>query len=285
MNENYQQPAPAINDWLARSVSELRSAGITSASLDAEIILAHTLRKNRPYLHAHGDQIINARTEEIADARLALRLDRVPIAYIIGHKEFYGRHFKVTTATLIPRPESEAIIDVLNDIVPKNQPLLPDQILRLVDIGTGSGILGITAKLEHPELDVTLVDISVPALNVAENNAQLLHAIVQTVKSDLLTSYPFTPDIILANLPYVDSSWERSLETDKEPEIALFAGDGGLAVINKLVVQAGARLAPAGTLILEADPTQHHAIIALARRYKLQKTHLQDYCIAFEKSD
>ena len=97
-----------IRIWLRDAAEQLASVGIPSALLDAEIILAHTLRKSRTWLHAHGDETINIRDLEIANARLDLRLDRTPIAYIIGHKEFYSRLFKVTPSVLIPRPESEA---------------------------------------------------------------------------------------------------------------------------------------------------------------------------------
>jgi release factor glutamine methyltransferase len=145
-----------LKDWLDSATNQLAAIGIKSARLDAEIILDHTISKNRTYLHAHDDELLDGRSMEIADARLALRLDHVPIAYIIGHKEFYGRKFQVTTATLIPRPESETLIDMLRDLLPKNQPLFSEQKIRLVDVGTGSGNLGITAKLEFPELHVTL---------------------------------------------------------------------------------------------------------------------------------
>ena len=282
MNENSQQPVLAIDAWLQSATDILKAAQISTASLDAEILLAHTLRKHRTYLHAHGDEPLDARMQEIADARIALRSDHVPVAYIIGHKEFYGRRFKVTTATLIPRPESETMIDVLKEVLPKNKSLFNEKI-RVVDIGTGSGILGITAKLEWPELDVTLVDISLPALKVAEANAQALHAHVQTLKSDLLTNYPFTPDIILANLPYVDASWERSIETDKEPSIALFAGDGGKALIYKLITQAATLLKSKGVIVLEADPTQHNAITEFAHRHGFHLLHQDAYCIALER--
>jgi release factor glutamine methyltransferase len=281
MSENLQQQT-YINDWLRSATEELESVGIESAHLDAEIILAHTLNKPRTYLHAHDDSTIDARTEEIANARIALRTDRIPIAYIIGHKDFYGRRFKVTTATLIPRPESEILIETIAEVLPKNLSLFPDETIRLVDIGTGTGILGITAKLEHPELDVTLLDISLPALKVAETNAKRLEADVKIMKSDLLESYPFRPSIIVANLPYVDKDWERSPETDSEPELALFAGDGGKALINKLLTQATSRLEPNGVLILEADPVQHADIIknALTARFNLIKQ--QDYCLALK---
>jgi release factor glutamine methyltransferase len=280
MNENLQQPM-LVNDWLASATAELKSAEIASAGLDAEIILAHTMKESRTHLHAHSEEILDARTEEIANARLALRMDHVPIAYIIGHKEFYGRRFSVTTATLIPRPESETLIDVLKEILPKNHALFTDQKVRVVDVGTGSGVLGITAKLEDPEIDVTLVDISVPALKVAESNAELLGAKVQTLKSDLLASYPFTPDIIIANLPYVDASWQRSVETDKEPALALFASDGGMALIKKLLVQASSILSSGGIVILEADPEQHPALITYAESLSFTLHEKRDYCLSF----
>ena len=270
-----------VNDWLASATAKLKSTEIASAGLDAEIILAHTMKEGRTHLHAHGEEVLDARTEEIANARLALRMDHVPIAYIIGHKEFYGRRFKVTTATLIPRPESETLIDILKEVLPKNHALFNDQKIRIVDVGTGSGILGITAKLEDPETNVTLLDISVPALKIAEANAELLGVKVQTIKSDLLASYPFTPDIIIANLPYVDASWQRSLETDKEPALALFATDGGMALIKRLLVQASSILKSGGIVILEADPEQHPALITYAESlgFKLYGNH--DYCLSF----
>ncbi len=263
---NSQPKTPAIKDWLHAAAQQLAAHGIPTPRLDAEIILAHTLRKSRTFLHAHGDDRIEPRLIEIADARLELRGDRTPIAYIIGHREFYGRQFRVTPATLIPRPESEAIIDMLKDILPDTPSLLP-QAKKLVDIGTGSGILGITAKLEHPSLDVTLLDISRHALAVATTNAKRLDADVTITPSDLLANYPLAADIIIANLPYVDSSWERSPETDHEPEIALFAKDDGLRLINKLIAQAPSHLSPGGYLLLEADPRQHARIATTGKTH------------------
>ena len=117
MNANSQQKTLAISEWIRSAFTRLKDADIPSPRLDAEIILAHTLRKGRTYLHAHSDESLTDRELEVAEARLQLRLDRTPIAYIIGHKEFYGRQFRVTPATLIPRPESEAIIDILKDVL------------------------------------------------------------------------------------------------------------------------------------------------------------------------
>ena len=272
-----------IHDWLIDAHRRLAALNIPSARLDAELILAHTLRKPRTWLHSHGDDTLDSRMREIAGARLDLRLDRVPVAYIIGHKEFYGRRFKVTTATLIPRPESETLIELIDEALPKNERLIKDRPLRLVDVGTGSGNLGITAKLEYPELDVTLIDISRHALNIADDNARAQHAEVETLQSDLLASYPFIADIIVANLPYVNPEWERSPETNHEPASALFATNNGLKLIFDLLVQTKEKLALGGKLILEADPEQHDAIKKEAARHGLVLHTQREYGLLFDK--
>lgn len=282
MNENSPQTL-LVKDWLDDATRQLVFAEVPSARLDSELILSHTLRQNRSWLHAHDDEELSSRDIEIANARLDLRLDHVPVAYIIGHKEFYGQRFRVTTATLIPRPESETLIDLLETAIPKNAALLAETPLKLVDVGTGSGILGITAKLRYPELEVTLADISRHALKIAEQNAQALHADVAVLRSDLLTSYPFVADIIIANLPYVDPEWERSKELQHEPEEALFAGDGGKSLIFKLLAATKQKLATGGSLILEADPEQHDAIKAEAKKYGLLLADQKDYGLLFQK--
>ncbi len=266
---------PAINAWLKDAAEQLATIGIKSALLDAEIILSHTLKKSRTYLHAHGDDQLSLRENDIANARLDLRLDRTPIAYIIGHKEFYGRMFKVTPAVLIPRPESEDCITLLSTY-------FTQQCKTLLDVGTGSGCLGITASLEHPALSVTLSDTSRHALTVATQNATSLQAKVRIVKSDLLSNIPETYSCIIANLPYVDTSWDRSPETNFEPKQALFAEDNGVALINKLLNQAPSHLAFNGLLILEADPYQHQRIITYAARVGFKHLETKDYAIAFQ---
>lgn len=258
-----------IQEWLTEAVDLLKAKDIPSARLDAELILAHTLRESRTYLHAHPDQELDDRQEDIASARLELRLDRTPVAYIVGHKEFYGRRFKTTPAALIPRPESETIIEVLQAILPTTLPLVKDS-KRLVDVGTGTGCIGITAKLEWPELDVTLTDISQHALTLAKQNASLLKADVAFHKGNLLRGYNTPLDIIVANLPYIDKQWEVSPETHAEPELALYATDDGLFLIKQLIDQAVELLRPQGSLILESDIRQHAAIIQFASARGLQ---------------
>jgi len=257
-----------IAEWIKESANNLADNAIPSARLDAEIILAHTLNRPRTYLHAHGEDELDSRRRDIADARIQLRLDRVPIAYIIGHKEFYGRRFYVTPDVLIPRPESEAMITLLKKYLPKNA-------VQLVDVGAGSGALGITAKLELPNLAVTMLDISKSALKIAAKNAETYLADIKTIESDLLNQYPLVADVILANLPYVDRTWnDRSPEIDSEPDVALYADDHGLKLIKELLSSAKAKLSKNGLIVLEADTRQHAAIVSFATNagYKLLET-------------
>lgn len=272
----------SIAEWVKKSSTALASGGIGSARLDAEVILSHTLRKSRTFLHAHPEEELSLRTREIADARLQLRLDRTPLAYIIGHKEFYGRNFTVTTATLIPRPESEDMVTLLKDTAKQTKLQLETTAPKLVDVGTGSGCLGITAKLELPELEVTLLDTSRHALTVAESNAKRLGAEeVATARSNLLQNYPYKADYILANLPYVGEDWEVSPETRFEPKEALFADDDGLALIYRLLEQAPGHMALDGYLFIEADPRQHDAVVRQAGENGFELKTAQNFTLIF----
>lgn len=267
-----------ISEWLKSASEEFADAMIPSAGLDAEIILAHTLNKPRTWLHAHNDEAVDPRRLDIADARAQLRLERVPIAYIIGHKEFYGRRFRVTPDVLVPRPESEAMIEMLKAHFAKGAK-------QLVDVGTGSGCLGITAKLEFPELAVTLTDISKAALAVAEKNCDAHHIQTRIIKSDLLENYPLNADIILANLPYVDPQWpNQSPELASEPSLALYASEGGLALILALLEQASSHLAHEGIIIIEADPSQHQTIIDFAENDNYIYKEASGYAIVFKRA-
>jgi release factor glutamine methyltransferase len=175
------------------------------------------------------------------------------------------------------------IITLLKELFPVGPSLLHETPKRLVDIGTGSGCLGITAKLEFPALDVALCDISTHALTVAEKNAAQLAANIAVYHSNLLTEYPFDPDIIIANLPYVDRSWERSPETEYEPAEALFANDNGLTLIKRLIEQAMARMISGGFVFLEADPRQHPKIISHAKNHGFALREHRDFIIVIEK--
>ena len=263
-----------ISEWLKIAAKSLKIANIPSARLDAELILANTLRKNRTYLHAHLDEEIDPRRFDIANARLDLRLDRVPIAYILGYKEFYGRKFTVSPSVLIPRPESEDLISLFLELTASE---IAEKVL--IDVGTGSGCLGITAKLERSNLSVILSDISKPALNIAEKNANALNADVHIQQQSLLNGQLKPVDYIFANLPYVDKNWDVSPELQYEPGIALFAEDEGLKLILQLISQAPRCLISEGLLFIEADPQQHNRIIDEAVKNGFIKERVLNYIL------
>ena len=276
MNARLQLQTLAIKDWLLDAAHQLASVGIPSPSLDAEVILASSINRSRTILHSHTEQSLKVTELELANQRLKLRLKRMPIAYILECKEFYGRNFIVSPDTLIPRPESETIIEILLPII---KGMTNSSQIKLIDVGTGSGCLGITAKLEFPTIDVTLSDISGSALVIAAQNAEKMGADITLIQNDLLKNCNLKLDIIVANLPYVDHSWERSPETNFEPSLALFADDNGTALIKKLIVQASKLLKSDGHLIIEADPSQHNQIINDADKHSFKTAGISGYII------
>ena len=203
-------------------------------------------------------------------------------------QDFYGRDFLITPDVLIPRPESEMLIDAILNLCGK--PYLPGvqastskiaDNLTILDVGTGSGCLAITLALELPESHISASDISLPALAVARKNSAHFHTDIHFYESDLLSSIDFTPDLIVANLPYVDASWPwldlAALST--EPSIALYADNGGLALIYKLIsqIQKNTKF-----LVLEADPSQHPAIINYAKTHHLHHYETRGFTLVFQ---
>lgn len=194
---------------------------------------------------------------------------------VVLNKDFYGYDFLVTKDILIPRPETEQLIDMVLSLagvpylpgVKPTKRVLPEH-PAILDVGTGSGCIAITLAKKLPEANITACDISTPALTVATKNAENLQANVNFCHSDLLNNIDFTPDLIVANLPYVDPDWPwlDKEALSQEPSLALYADDHGLALIKKLIVQASTRHIK--HLILEADPCEHDEIIQYAEKYK-----------------
>lgn len=263
-----------INSWLLDTAKKLSSAGITSARLDAELILADTLGKDRPWLVGHADESIPEGALGKLKSNMQRRAKREPLAYIRGYKEFYGREFKVTRDTLIPRPETEVMLELLAPLVVDGK--------KLIDVGTGSGAIAITAKLEYPGLIVEAVDVSLEALEVVQQNAETLSADIAIYKSDLLRDTASTYDIICANLPYVDASWQVSDETHYEPDLALYAQDDGLALIKTLIEQSAGVLEKNGYLLLEADPRQHDAIIEFGHSHNFDWYQTEGFIVVLQ---
>ena len=205
-------------------------------------------------------------------------------AYQAGYQDFYGRKFKVTPAVLVPRAETEQLIDkalllagraYLPGMKPPKRALTENPLI--LDIGTGSGNIAITLKLEIPEAEIIGLDVSEKALKIAHENAKLLNAKINFIHSNLLENYHKNePDLIVANLPYVDKNWSwlDKEALNVEPEIALYAEDEGLALIKKLLMEIKTKNWHP-KILLEMDPCQQKTLIYFAEDlgFKHQKTH------------
>lgn len=246
-----------IKDWLKQSKID---------NLDAQLLLSHVLRKPKEWLLAHDDAALSESVIIELNNLEERRQNHEPMAYILGKKEFYRRNFIVTPDVLIPRPETEQLIDYC----------LTQPAKKILDVGTGSGCIAITLKLENPGLIITASDISDSALKVAKKNWQNHKnekGSLGFVQSNLLDDIDEEFDIIVANLPYVDKSWNVSHETKFEPQSALFAQDNGTSLIRKLIQTAPKNLTPNGVLALELDP----------RSVTDVKKHCKNYNVVFEK--
>ncbi|RMG92022.1 MAG: peptide chain release factor N(5)-glutamine methyltransferase [Chloroflexi bacterium] len=233
--------------------------------LDARLLLQHILQVDHPYLIAHDDQRLTEAQVTAYQQVIVRARHREPIPYIIGHAPFYGLAFMVSPAVLIPRPETEQLVETAVRWANQHHPQ------HIADIGTGSGCIAITLARLLPHATIHAVDISPDALNIARQNATR-HAPDRVLfyQGDLLTPLPHPPDMIIANLPYVsDSEWTQLDDGVKlyEPKIALTAGEKGLDLIQNLLAQATRKLKPGGAIFLEVGWQQGAAVRTLAAQY------------------
>ncbi len=271
-----------IEQLLTTGTQRLMLHHIDSARLDAELLLACATKLDRTTLLAHGDQVVDAATAAVFFDLIAQRARHIPVAYLTGHKAFYGRDFTVTPATLIPRPESEVIIETLKQLYH------PDQHSTLLDVGTGSGCLAITAQLELPNLRVTASDISQEALPVAELNAGRYHVDnkITFVNSNLFNNITGHFDFILANLPYLDYDRraDYSPELAHEPNLALYTYDHGNCLMLELVAVARNYLTPHGYLIMEMETHQLDQVADRAARSGLEVVSRAPFTLVLQRA-
>lgn len=264
-----------LKSALKHGQDKLAAAGIGSARLDTLILLEDILHKDRSWILAHPEHEISAGQFRKLDRKLERREKHVPLAYIRGFTEFYGRRFKVNRHVLEPRPESETMIELLLNLE------LPDK-PAIADIGTGNGAIGITAALEIPGSRVDLYEISSGALAVAKHNTQLHELRLHTRKMNLL-SRPLRPyDALLCNLPYVPDHWQINQAALAEPKIAIFGGPDGLDLYRKLFHQLQRFTWRPKYVLTEALPPQHPALeeIAVSHGFKLDSS--QDFIQVFK---
>jgi release factor glutamine methyltransferase len=246
-----------LRDALASAISRLTTANVPSPRLNAELLLMFTLECDRAYLHAHPERKLSADEKGRYDHALAERERGVPAQYITGHQEFWGMDFIVTPAVLIPRPETEHVIETVLERVRVGRAPSPASVLRIVDVGTGSGCIALALAKELPRAEVHATEISPAALEIARANAARLQleGRVQFHQTDLLQGLePGTFDFVISNPPYVGESEEDGVQLEVrkyEPRNAVFAGASGLEVIERLIPQARHSLKPGGWLVME----------------------------------
>ncbi|MGH7195711.1 MAG: N5-glutamine methyltransferase family protein [Candidatus Saccharimonadales bacterium] len=289
-----------IHDWLKQSMAILNNAGIPTARLDCLVLLESELGKDKSWLLAHPEFEINTKQIDKLNYNIAKRSKHEPLAYIRRKTEFYGREFYIDHRVLEPRPESETMIDLLktiysqNPYLSKNNPRAKKSLnllskLAIIDIGTGSGALAITAKLEIPTAAVIASDIDGNCLKIASKNAKALAAEIQFYQGDLLEALPAlllaTCYLLVCNLPYVPEDFQINPAAMREPRQAIFGGQDGLDLYRKLFGQIEKLNHLPQFILAEAMPPQHEKLAAIAQAagYSLQKT--DDFILVFVRAN
>lgn len=261
---------PTVAQALQLATATLREAGIETPRLDAEVLLAHVLGVDRTRLLARLHERLSEEAQQRFVQLVDRRLQHEPIAYLTGHKEFYGLDFVVDRRVLIPRPETEHLVE--RAIALGTERLTHQPHLTLADVGTGSGCIAVALAVHLPQADLYATDVSAAALEVARGNVRR-HGVekrVHLLRGDLLTPIPpeVHLDLIVANLPYVAKAELGTLPTsvrDYEPlTTALNGGPDGLSLIRRLLTQTVQRLRPGSVLLLEIGAAQGAAIAELA---------------------
>lgn len=257
-----------LHERLAHARRALVGAGIDpdQAAIDAEVLARHVLGWDRAQFLTHVREPVPPDFDPRFEQLLARRIAREPVAYIIGHREFWGREFEVTGDVLVPRPETELSIEEALEDARTRQPFR-----TIVDVGTGSGCLAVTLAVEFPSACVYATDVSAAALAVAARNAAR-HGVADRVvflECDVLDRFTGTADLIVSNPPYVPSSEADRLQPEVmryEPHAALFGGDDGLEIMRRLLSSASSRLAADGLLVVEFGFGQEAEVRRIAER-------------------
>jgi release factor glutamine methyltransferase len=257
-----------LGEALQLAIQSLTAAGVPSPRMNAELLLMFTLTCDRAHLYGHPERELTKEEQRRYSETLAQRSTGIPAQYITGHQEFWGMDLIVTPAVLIPRPETEHVVEkVVARVKDKGTwgvraaAVSSPEALRIVDVGTGSGCIALALAKELPEAEIHATDISAPALEIARANAarHQLDDRIHFHQSDLLSDVEEAAfDFIVSNPPYVGESEEDQVQLEVrkfEPRAAVFAGPTGTEVIERLILQAYQKLKPGGWLVMEISGT------------------------------
>ena len=257
-----------IRDTIRQTHQTLESVGLPDARLEAEVMVMTVMRMARQNIFAEQETQVGAQPAQDLAQIVEQRLQRVPLAYILGYREFYGINVMVTPTVLIPRPETEGLVEHTLFMALMG---METRELVIADVGTGSGAIAVNLALHLPAARIYAVDVSEPALDVAAYNIRA-HGVADRVRlghGDLLEAVPEPVDLIVANLPYIPSGRlpELAPEVRNEPELALDGGSDGLDLVRRLLSQAPRKLKEPGVILLELDPEQFPAAEKAVREY------------------
>jgi len=256
-----------LGNVLNNSITRLSGAGVPSPRMNAELLLMFVLGCDRAYLYGHPEHELSGDEISRYDEALVKRQEGIPAQYITGHQEFWGMDLIVSPAVLIPRPETEHVVEAVLERAGRRNPAGKGAFgtkqssaaapIKIVDVGTGSGCIALALAKELPEAEVHATEISSAALEIARANAarHQLDKRIQFHETDLLENMQRNAfDFVVSNPPYVGESEEDSVQLDVrkfEPRTAVFAGATGLEVIERLIPQANGALKPGGWLVME----------------------------------
>jgi release factor glutamine methyltransferase len=255
-----------VGSALCDGIAQLERENVPSAPLAAELLLMHTLGQDRAWLYAHPEAVVDAAMSEQYFSLIARRASGVPTQHLTGHQEFWGLDFEVTPDVLIPRPETEHVIEVAIERLGAGSAAgspRREKEFRIADVGTGSGCIAIALAHQFPAARIFATDISVAALEVARRNAARhnVSSRIEFIESGLLDSLPRESrsfDLIASNPPYIGRQEAATLPREvreHEPDAALFGGETGTEIYGPLIAQAARLLEPGGILVLELGHT------------------------------
>ncbi len=265
------------SDWLTSSQRQLKQVGVATARLDCLVLLEDEARKDRGWLLAHPEFELSVEQVTRLNTKIAQRALHHPLAYIRGTTEFFGRDFAISPAVLEPRPESETMITLLLDL-----PDIQTKNYHIADVGTGSGALGITTKLELPKCDVDLLEIDASAIEIAKKNVISFATSIRVIESDLLASSPGNYDLLLCNLPYVPDSFQINTAATHEPKLAIFGGPDGLDLYKLLFSQIKHLSKQPLFILTESMPLQHIELAQIAKNASYRLTKTDDFIQLFQ---
>ncbi len=289
-----------VEIWLKKAYRKLAETGISTARLDCLVLLEDLTGKDRTHLLAHPDLELSVEQIKILNERLKRRTNHEPLAYIRGKTEFYAREFLIDHRVLEPRPESETMITLLKQHIPLMlssgfssgfssglDPELSISSIKVVDVGCGSGALGLTAAMEIPGSTVTLIDIDLGCLKVARANAKKHKVTTTILQGNLLEpilGFGPSPLALLCNLPYVPDSHTINEAAMQEPMLAIFGGPDGLDLYRELFQQLENSKLDVRYVLTESLPFQHLELRKIAKTHGFTETVENDFIQAFEKS-